>query len=114
MRISANTLPLNANEQVLKAVGRRKSVSDDVVGQAATPPANIAESRNKTEAPAGLEKVLARLQAMPVEERTTGQSNAAERISRNIARYLDVQSMASSTPVTDAESLVPAQDSTAT
>ena len=54
MRISANTLPLNANEQVLKAVGRRKSVSDDVVGQAATPPANIAESRNKTEAPAGL------------------------------------------------------------
>lgn len=114
MKISANTLPLNANEQALKTVGRKKSVSDAVVGQAATPPANIAESRNKTEVPAGLEKVLARLQAMPVEEKTTGQSNAAERISRNIARYLDMQSMASSAPITDAESLPPAQDSTTT
>lgn len=37
--------------------------------------------------PPGLDRVMARLEAMPAESRNAGQSNALDRIGRNIARY---------------------------
>jgi hypothetical protein len=51
-----------------------------------------AEKPAKT-APPGLEKVLARLEAMG-ESRTQGQSVAMDRISRNLARYAENQALA--------------------
>lgn len=48
----------------------------------------------RKEIPPGLERVQARLQATPAEDLSKGQINALDRISRNIARYLEVQAMA--------------------
>jgi hypothetical protein len=44
--------------------------------------------------PPGLVRVAARLEAMGVEGRTGGQSNALERITRNLQRYVETQEMA--------------------
>jgi hypothetical protein len=44
--------------------------------------------------PPGLVRVAARLEAMGVEGRTGGQSNALERITRNLQRYVETQGMA--------------------
>lgn len=45
-------------------------------------------------APPGLERALARLQAMDESDRTAGQTNAMDRIDRNLARYIATQAMA--------------------
>jgi hypothetical protein len=44
--------------------------------------------------PPGLERALARLQAMEEGQRTAGQTNAMDRIGRNLARYIETQAMA--------------------
>lgn len=48
--------------------------------------------------PPGLDRVMARLEAMPPESRNAGQSNALERISRNIARYQEHHGIATPAP----------------
>jgi hypothetical protein len=45
-------------------------------------------------APPGLERALARLQAMDESERTAGQTNAMDKIGRNLARYIENQAIA--------------------
>jgi hypothetical protein len=57
-------------------------------------PAKLADIGGQKTTPPGLERVLARLQNIPMPERTTGQSNALERVARNIARYVETQAMA--------------------
>jgi len=44
---------------------------------------------------------MARLQAIPEADRTAGQSMAADRISRNIDRYLEVQAIVPSAVATE-------------
>jgi hypothetical protein len=65
-----------------------------------------APSESGKTAPPGLERALARLQAMEAGERTAGQTNAMDKIGRNLARYMENQSIvvapapeAPSTPV---------------
>jgi len=48
--------------------------------------------------PPGLDRVMARLEAMPPESRNAGQSNALDRIGRNIARYQEHHGMATPAP----------------
>jgi hypothetical protein len=55
--------------------------------------------------PPGLEKVQARQQSTPAADRNAGQTNAADRISRNIARYAETQAIVQSPP----DASVPAQ-----
>jgi hypothetical protein len=43
--------------------------------------------------PPGLEKVQARQQSVPAADRNAGQATAADRISRNIARYAETQAI---------------------
>lgn len=56
----------------------------------AKPEKTLAQGEQKT-APPGLERALARLQSLP--EQNAGQANAADRISRNIARYAETQAI---------------------
>lgn len=57
-------------------------------------------------APPGLEKVLARLEAMG-ESRTQGQGVAMDRISRNLARYAENQALAPAPAPAPAEDTAP-------
>lgn len=50
-------------------------------------------------APPGLERALSRLQGIPDQDRTNGQSNAISSISRNLARYRETEAI-STPPVT--------------
>lgn len=62
------------------------NAEQDVAGKAtekSTAPARTAERQM----PPGLDRVMTRLENIPAENRTHGQANAFERISRNIARY---------------------------
>lgn len=91
MKITPNTLPIRANEHARSAMSRAQpaesvTTSDALIPSPGTSPA-------KSAAPAGLAKVMARLQAIPDEDRTAGQNTAADRISRNIERYLEVQAI---------------------
>lgn len=65
----------------------------------AKPENAIAQGEQKP-APPGLERVMARLQSLG--HPTAGQSNATDRISRNLARYMDTQAI-STAPVASAE-----------
>lgn len=67
--------------------------------KAAKPENTHAQGEQKT-APPGLERVLARLQGLS--NPNTGQSNATDRISRNLARYTQTQAI-STAPVASAE-----------
>lgn len=71
------------------------------MGETAAAPqtkANLAANAVLKEIPPGLERVQARLQAAPVEDLSKGQINAMAKINRNIARYLEVQAMATPAP----------------
>ena len=97
MKITPNTLLIRANEHVRSAMSRAQpaesgTTSDVLIPSPGTSPA-------KSAAPAGLAKVMARLQAIPNEDRTAGQNTAADRISRNIERYLQVQAIVPSAGV---------------
>ena len=73
-----------------RAVGRRAAEGDNVAPPQATGKPEETGGRKAT--PPGLERVQARLQALS--EPTQGQSNALDRISRNIARYQETQALA--------------------
>lgn len=49
-------------------------------------------------APPGLERALARLQAMDAGERTAGQTNAMNQIERNLAKYAETRAIATPEP----------------
>ncbi len=49
-------------------------------------------------APPGLERAMARLQAIDESERSPGQANALNQIGRNLARYVETQAMAITPP----------------
>jgi hypothetical protein len=70
----------------------------------AKPEHALAQGEQKT-APPGLERVLVRLQSLS--NPTAGQSNATDRISRNLARYTETQAI-STAPVASAEPTTPA------
>lgn len=78
---------------------------------AAKPEKALAQETQKV-APPGLERVLARLQSLP--EPSAGQTNATDRISRNLARYAENQAAntlpvesATPAPEAEAEAVVP-------
>lgn len=53
--------------------------------------------------PPGLEKVLAKFEALGEAGRTAGQSNAMDRVARNLARYTDTQALTPPTPPAEPE-----------
>lgn len=61
-------------------------------------PAKAADAGGQKAVPPGLERVLARLQDNASPARNGGQANALDRISRNIARYVENQAMAEPPP----------------
>ncbi len=61
-------------------------------------------------APPGLERALARLEAMGEGDRTAGQTNAMDRIGRNLARYIETQAMAGSPETAVTEATAPQAD----
>ncbi len=63
------------------------------------------DAKTKT-APPGLERALARLQAIEQGDRTPGQTNAMSQIERNLARYVETQSIVA-TPAPTPTSIVP-------
>ena len=56
-------------------------------------PIKAVDPKEQKSVPPGLERVLARLQSIPVAERNAGQANAAESISRNVARYAEIEAI---------------------
>ncbi|MDP3700655.1 MAG: hypothetical protein Q8R72_07090 [Hylemonella sp.] len=98
-----------------------KAGRDDAAPASTT--VTLSDAAQNTDAPAGLLKVQARLQDLG-EARTRGQGVALERISRNIARYLENQARAPAsapapapapveTPPTDAVAEAPVADTPA-
>ena len=58
-----------------------------------TKPTKITGSGEQKAVPPGLERAQARLQSVPAADRNHGQATAADRISRNIARYAETQAI---------------------
>jgi hypothetical protein len=90
MKIGHQHSPPNLQRE--PPAGKPSKTSGDEAAPASTTVSLSAEAQN-TDAPAGLLKVQARLQDLG-ESRTRGQGVALERISRNIARYLENQAPA--------------------
>lgn len=88
MKINTNPMAsFNREVPAIKPTSRAASVE-----MPATP------TETPKAAPPGLERVLAKFEAMGEGARTAGQSNAMSRIERNLARYIETQAMGS-TPV---------------
>jgi hypothetical protein len=70
-----------------------------------------APSESGKTAPPGLERALSRLQNMEASERTAGQTNAMDKIGRNLARYIENQAIgvapAPEAPSTPVQEVVP-------
>lgn len=65
--------------------------------------------------PPGLVRVAARLEAMGIEGRTRGQSNALEQITRNLQRYIETQGLATPpAPSPDVPAVLPAMPGSST
>lgn len=75
-------------------------------------PAKTTGAGEQKTVPPGLERVQARQQSVPVADRNAGQATAADRISRNIARYAETQAIVSP-PVTEPVPPSPTVDGTA-
>jgi len=92
---AAKPAATRAKTEALAAAGTDAAAS----GNPSTPkaefskPAKTADHGARNETPPGLERVLARLQSTPASERNAGQSTALDRISRNLARYAEVQAI---------------------
>ena len=93
MKIAPSTI-LPFNRESAKPASLRENAAAQAA-DSAKPTRAVDQSEQKT-APPGLERVLARLQSVPVPDRNAGQANATDRISRNIARYAETQAI--STP----------------
>ncbi len=61
--------------------------------EAMAKPAKAAADGAQKVSPPGLERALSRLQSISETDRTTGQSNAIDKISRNIARYTEIETL---------------------
>jgi hypothetical protein len=85
----ASAVPAFQREGLKPAQSNRANRSQPDTG-APTP----AEAPAKKTAPPGLERVLARLESLGETGRTQGQSQAMDRISRNLARYQETQALA--------------------
>jgi hypothetical protein len=99
MKINANSMA-SFNREMPKASPAMRAERTD----------KPAPSESGKTAPPGLERALARLQAMEAGERTAGQTNAMDKIGRNLARYMENQAIvvapapeAPSTPVQEVE-----------
>ncbi|MCU0921461.1 MAG: hypothetical protein MUF08_08865 [Burkholderiaceae bacterium] len=68
-------------------------------GTAVTAPAESTVEMAACKLPPGLVRVAARLEAMGVDGRTAGQSNALAQINRNLQRYIDHQGDAAPPPL---------------
>lgn len=75
---------------------------------AASKPAQSVDLGGPKATPPGLERVQARLQILP--ERNAGQTNALDRINRNIARYAETQALVASPQDTPAPTPASAAD----
>ena len=90
------------------AAATAQAVASSPAAASATPTGTPAPAESTVEMaarklPPGLVRVAARLEAMGVEGRTGGQSNALAQITRNLQRYAETQGMATPpTPLPDA------------
>lgn len=113
MKVALNTLQPVGREHARHAAARANAAasptalsgvppSADAADRAAdaAKPAKLADMGGQKDTPPGLERVLARLESIPLPERTAGQSRALQQVARNIARYVENQAM--STPPADA------------
>lgn len=75
-------------------------------------PAKTTGAGEQKTVPPGLERVQARQQSVPAADRNAGQATAADRISRNIARYAETQAIVPP-PVTEPVAPSTTVDSTA-
>jgi hypothetical protein len=71
-----------------------------VINREPVKPAKTTGAGEQKAVPPGLERVQARQQSVPAADRNAGQATAAERISRNIARYAETQALGA--PLADA------------
>ena len=117
MRISSNALQ-QMNQEATRAMARHaKAESAPSAGADKAPAANppspdTRPAKNAPQGskpvPPGLDRVLTRLQSLPASEMNSGKTSALASISRNIARYVEMQSIGSAPanplPVTQKES----------
>lgn len=117
MRISSNALQ-QMNQEATRAMARHaKAEPAPSAGANEAPAANSASPdirpaknahQGSKPVPPGLDRVLTRLQSLPASEMNSGKTNALASISRNIARYVEMQSIGSAPvnplPVTQNES----------
>lgn len=106
MKIRATASVEPYRDSARQGVGKRAEARsvDAAATEGTTNPTAAAPAtpaRGPKGAPPGLERALARLQAIGEAERTPGQSMALDRIGRNLARYLENQGLATA-PVGDA------------
>jgi hypothetical protein len=89
MKIESGTL-LPFSREPVKPAALRANTTAQATDSAK--PARADQGGQKT-TPPGLERALARLQSIAESERTAGQSNAMDSISRNIARYTETEAI---------------------
>lgn len=83
-----------------------------VINREPVKPAKTTGAGEQKTVPPGLERVQARQQSVPAADRNAGQATAADRISRNIARYAETQAIVPP-PVTEPVAPPASVDSTA-
>ena len=103
MKVALNTLQPVGREHARPSAVRANAAASPTAlsgvpssADAADPakPAKLADMAGQKGTPPGLERVLARLESIPLPERTAGQSKALQQVARNIARYVENQAMA--------------------
>lgn len=70
-------------------------------------PAKTTGAGEQKTVPPGLERVQARQQSVPAADRNAGQATAADRISRNIARYAETQAIVPPPPPAATDPVTP-------
>jgi hypothetical protein len=100
MKIASLPTAMTAVNPPAKAHGSRAPTAESVAAAneapPAAPPANPAAQPRRPDSPPGLEKVLQRLQGMA--DLNKGQTNAMQRIERNLSRYTEMQALADPPP----------------
>ncbi|NIC42840.1 hypothetical protein [Aquabacterium sp. A08] len=96
MKIPSNPMAAVAREPVKTAARAERNA----------PAEAPAEPTPSVKVPPGLERVLAKFEALGEAGRSAGQSNAMDRIARNLARYTDTQALV---PPADGPATAPAE-----
>lgn len=92
MRVTHTPQPPVARDHARPtAPGQARFSVNNTPAAAGNAPAEAATAASAAarQLPPGLDRVMARLESIPAESRNAGQANALERVSRNIARYLE-------------------------